>query len=322
MSVEIHCPICRQENKRVLYSDIYDDRYGYPDQFEIIECQSCLHLWTVGPYPSDLKDLYSNYYPRRDFDPAKAQALPELQGFKSWFNGERRSYHFVAKGSRVLDIGCGSCETLLYHKQRGCEAYGIESDSNAQKVADLHQLHFKFGVFDRGLYPAEHFDFVTMDQVIEHFRDPVLMLEEIHRILKANGKLILTTPNAMGWGARTFKNKWINWHIPYHLHFFNRQSLILAAEKSGFEVQFIKTETSSEWLFYQLIHLIYFPIKGVASGFWGTHRLQGSVTLNDQQSKWLHRIHKLRDKKALNILTRFFDFFGIGDNLIAVLIKR
>jgi hypothetical protein len=33
--------------------------------------------------------------------------------------------------------------------------------------------------------------------------------------------VIIGTPNANGWGARVFGRYWINWHAPYHLHFFN-----------------------------------------------------------------------------------------------------
>ena len=40
-------------------------------------------------------------------------------------------------------------------------------------------------------------DFVVTFQVIEHIDDDEIFLQEIHRVLKPGGKLILTTPNSM-----------------------------------------------------------------------------------------------------------------------------
>lgn len=41
----------------------------------------------------------------------------------------------------------------------------------------------------------ESIDFVVTFQVIEHIKDDEFFLSEIHRVLRPNGKLILTTPN-------------------------------------------------------------------------------------------------------------------------------
>ena len=40
-------------------------------------------------------------------------------------------------------------------------------------------------------------DFVVTFQVIEHINDDEMFLQEIHRVLKPGGKMILTTPNSM-----------------------------------------------------------------------------------------------------------------------------
>jgi len=40
-------------------------------------------------------------------------------------------------------------------------------------------------------------DFVVTFQVIEHIKDDEMFLQEIHRVLKPGGKVILTTPNVM-----------------------------------------------------------------------------------------------------------------------------
>jgi SAM-dependent methyltransferase len=47
---------------------------------------------------------------------------------------------------------------------------------------------------------AESLDMVTCFEVLEHLRyDPMFMMLEIHRVLRPNGLLVLTTPNASSW---------------------------------------------------------------------------------------------------------------------------
>jgi SAM-dependent methyltransferase len=47
---------------------------------------------------------------------------------------------------------------------------------------------------------AESLDMVTCFEVLEHLRyDPMFMMLEIHRVLRPNGLLVLTTPNAGSW---------------------------------------------------------------------------------------------------------------------------
>jgi SAM-dependent methyltransferase len=58
------------------------------------------------------------------------------------------------------------------------------------------------GLFDAEvdffLYPSNHFQTVICGGLLEHLHyDPMLMMQEIHRVLKPGGVLVLTTPNAI-----------------------------------------------------------------------------------------------------------------------------
>jgi len=174
---------------------------------------------------------------------------------------------------RVLDLGCGFGESLGYHAARGCDVYGVEADENIRRVVEKFGYKVHVGLFDDRVYEPEFFDYVTMDQVIEHVTDPLLTLRGVARILKSGGKAILSTPNANGWGAKIFGRRWINWHAPYHLQFFSRDSMRIAAEQAGFEVTQVKTITNSEWLFYQWIHLVTYPKLGEPSWFWSPKKM-------------------------------------------------
>jgi len=102
----------------------------------------------------------------------------------------------------VLDVGCGSA------KIPGAVGIDISADTDADIVHDLN-------VFP---YPLEDssFDHVVMQDVIEHVQDPIRVVEELHRILRPNGRLQLRTPHfssALAYGD------------PTHVHYYSAMAI-------------------------------------------------------------------------------------------------
>lgn len=314
----MNCPVCNQPQSDVVMR-VYDDRYGYPGIFELLRCQNCGHAClNCALTPSQLGELYTNYYPRKTFDLAQYKPHVVENGLSAWFNGLNSSaFRSVPTNVRVLDVGCGFGQSLGYHNERGCDVYGVEVDENIRRVADMFGYKVHVGLFDERMYEAEFFDYVTMDQVIEHVFDPLATLRGVARILKPGGLAIFSTPNAGGCGARVFGRRWINWHAPYHLQFFSRRSIRIAAEQSGLVVVKIKTITNSEWLRYQWIHLLLYPNPQVPSLFWGPNG-QRAPFFEGQALKALELMHRV---KINHLLTRLFDSLGLGDNFVFVLKK-
>lgn len=204
--------------------------------------------------------MYSKYYPRSSFDIENFKAHQESSGFFAWLRGGKSStFRWVPKNVKVLDVGCGFGESLGYHQARGCEVWGVEADSNITRVAEKFGFNIKVGLFDSNDYENNFFDYITMDQVIEHLTNPLEILKGMKSVLKVDGHIVLSTPNANGFIAKIFKKRWINWHTPYHLQFFSPESISIMAEEVGLEIESIKTITNSRWINYQWIHTLYFP---------------------------------------------------------------
>jgi SAM-dependent methyltransferase len=313
------CPICQKHSCSPVF-DVFDDRYGYPDLFPLLKCTQCKHQHLQHRFkPEDIPDLYTRYYTRANLA-KKRNPLPAPTGFKSWFNGTRRAYAFVPAKVRVLDIGCGAGDTLIYHRQRGCESYGVEPDDNVRSFALDDKLNIQIGTFDHSMFERGFFDYVTMDQVLEHTIDPLKTLQDVSTVLAANGRIALTVPHGLGWGARIFGRKWINWHTPYHLHQFSKRSISHILNQAGFEIEVMKTHTNSDWLHYQWLHMLYFPKLGQPSVLWAPDRIQSRQRIRVQKIKrFLNRLHRW---KLNHLITRFFDSLGLGDNLLVVARKR
>jgi 2-polyprenyl-3-methyl-5-hydroxy-6-metoxy-1,4-benzoquinol methylase len=313
----MNCPICKKQKPHIVMQT-YDDRYGYPGLFTLMRCQHCKHEFLdINLSPTQLIELYTNFYPRKSFDIANYKPHVEQKGFFAWFNGLNCSaFRWVPKNVRVLDVGCGFGESLGYHTARGCDVYGVEADENIRRVVEKFGYKVHVGLFDDKLYEQDFFDFITMDQVIEHVTDPLVTLRGAARILKPGGTVILSTPNAQGWGARLFRKRWINWHSPYHLQFFTLRSMQMAAEQAGLVVEKTATITPSAWLHFQWIHLLSFPPEGKPSKFWAPGGKWSLI-----QTIALIAISIINRCKINHMVTRFFDELDAGDNRLYFLRK-
>ena len=105
-----------------------------------------------------------------------------------------------ARKGCILDIGCGSTPFFLTHANFA-EKFGIDPAVDT----DLAQKNLTLSRHDieknaQLPFDANAFDVVTMLAVFEHIEPDQLatLLQEIHRILKPNGRYILTTPSPWG----------------------------------------------------------------------------------------------------------------------------
>lgn len=104
----------------------------------------------------------------------------------------------------VLDIGCHD-GTLLIHINKNNSVHGIEASDYGVKTCRKKGIRMKqMFIEDTSVLPYKNrfFDLVIMGEVIEHMFDTDHLLEEISRILKPGGKLLITTPNIASFGRR------------------------------------------------------------------------------------------------------------------------
>jgi ubiquinone/menaquinone biosynthesis C-methylase UbiE len=106
---------------------------------------------------------------------------------------------FVGRGKRVLNVGCGDGEYNLFLKTRFDEVIGV--DVNESDLLIAREVNSRKGIkyikcgAENLPFSDNYFDEVICVDVIEHVRDDKKALKEMNRVLKKDGKLILTVPN-------------------------------------------------------------------------------------------------------------------------------
>ncbi len=141
---------------------------------------------------------------------------------------------------RLLDIGTGGGSFPFMASKRGWKVEGCELNHWLCDWAMANYgLRIRQGtVFDQR-YPSKAFDVVTLWDVLEHTPDPQKEVREAHRLLNANGLLVINYPDIGSWIARLMGRSWV-FLLDVHLYYFTRATIRRLLEDAGFEVVCIR----------------------------------------------------------------------------------
>lgn len=215
------CPVCGANN--------YSPRLTCTDntvskkEFQVVACDACGFHFT-NPQPSE--EELGAYYESEDY----VSHSDSSKGVVNWMYQKVRSFtlkkklalvnRLSAKGN-LLDVGCGTGYFLATCKNDGWKTTGIEPSAQARKVAhDQHGLD----VFDEpqlNQLPEHSFDVISLWHVLEHVPHLQQRVEELRRLLKPGGVLIIAVPNRTSYDAEFYGRNWAAWDVPRHLWHFS-----------------------------------------------------------------------------------------------------
>jgi SAM-dependent methyltransferase len=140
-------------------------------------------------YSSDSSKFYQNYW-------ANGRTISKLTHEKNQFILD---YFFKngLKESCILEIGVGGEGGIIYNLKDDNEVYGIDISTSAKRNCENLGLPITIHNLDKNQLPfnRDFFDIVFAFEVFEDFSAPQFVIEEIWRVLKKEGILLLSTPN-------------------------------------------------------------------------------------------------------------------------------
>lgn len=145
---------------------------------------------------------------------------------------------------RLLDVGCSSGAFLLSARKLGFQVEGVEPSADAAETARSMGLQVFNGFLEQARYPDASFDAVTLIEIVEHVRDALALLRECARILRPGGVVLITTPNAHSWTARSMGHRWAGFSLNAmggHISFFSPHSIGVLATRSGLRLARLET---------------------------------------------------------------------------------
>lgn len=102
---------------------------------------------------------------------------------------------YAVKGSKVLDVGCGTGEIALKISEIGHNPVGLDFSKIALGIAQSQGVDCDWCDLDSGInQPSNFFDVVWAGDVVEHVFDPIGLISEVERVLNQNGLFLFSVP--------------------------------------------------------------------------------------------------------------------------------
>jgi SAM-dependent methyltransferase len=129
-------------------------------------------------------------------DPRRFQSLPALCCGESFYGKYVRALtDGLDAGADILDLGCGAGQVVETLRSNGFAATGL--DVAPPPVVGCQGYDGRVIPF-----PAAAFSVVGAFNVLEHVEEPVAFLDEMARVVKTGGRVVVSSPNflrVLGW---------------------------------------------------------------------------------------------------------------------------
>jgi SAM-dependent methyltransferase len=144
---------------------------------------------------------------------------------------------------RVVDVGCGYGDLLVYLQSRGCSVLGVEYDAAAAQRGAEYGVQIHVGeLADLKLADAS-VDVAILQHSLEHVPAPDHLVEELGRVVRRGGTVHIAVPNGDAAGLSAEREAWGFLSFPLHFWYFDRDSLETLLSNAGFDVVEARSRT-------------------------------------------------------------------------------
>lgn len=230
-SSKIKCRICLT-GKQAL-------KYKFND-YNLYQCANCGFEYIENP-PTN-KEILA-YYSEKDYeDPVFAEKRITDDSIRS-LNIIDRCY---SGKKEIFDVGCGRGIFLKQAQIRGWKTFGLdyskEAIKYAREVLNLDVINADIVKFSS----IKKYNIISLNQIIEHFEDPQLLIEKVKNLLEPHGYVYIATPNISSLSAKYNGINFDYYIPPEHLSLFNYNCLSLLLKSVDFKIVYHGTWSYKE----------------------------------------------------------------------------
>jgi SAM-dependent methyltransferase len=235
MPPPLTCAICGSAETEPIV-----EKFGYP----IVRCRSCGLVYASPRMPTAaILARYSPDYFWNEYLPSYGvrEGLVDLEHFDRRYRDMLALIRAnVSATGRMLEIGTGAGFFLKAAQRAGWQVHGVEiSDAAAAFARGRLGLDVVKMPAEQLGFAAGSFDVVVMYEVIEHLFEPRQVLQDVQRVLRPGGVLMISTPNVNAFSRFALGNSWAVLSPGEHLYYFTHATLNAILQAAGFrEAQF------------------------------------------------------------------------------------
>lgn len=230
-----NCPLCGADD----YQELDSER-----GLSVVKCKKCGLIY-VNPRA---KDSQENYF--GDSTTFYNEARLIFTGKKVHHRDKNYEYELkkirkFKNGGALLDVGTNMGFFLRKAKEAGFETEGVEPSPSLSKIASESwglKIHNSF--LEQADLPQNHYDVITLIDVLEHVANPKELLTINYNLLKPDGIIAIKVPNGdynyfkMKLGKLTGKGKTMDiWDCYEHVVHYTPRTFRKMAESCGYKVK-------------------------------------------------------------------------------------
>jgi ubiquinone/menaquinone biosynthesis C-methylase UbiE len=190
------------------------------------------------------------------------------------------------KGDRICNVACGSGVYCIGLAQIGCEVYGVDiseqSIAMAKAISKRQNCHFEVADAEALPFESESFNKVVCVCSLEHFENDEQALNEMNRVLKKNGIIVLSVDS---FTYKGIKKDLLEKHRKDHhvVNYYTFSSLAEKMKTQGFTVEkyryFVNSAVSDFFYkigirlkfgyFFKTIFPVAYPFSIISDKLWG-----------------------------------------------------
>ena len=183
----LNCPCCNSYNIKKNFISYNNIKYSI--------CKNCNSSYQNPKV--DINYMNTNWETFKDPD-GNIRNLKKERDFKikNWY-GDSISYLNNNYKGKILDVGAGLGFFLSALDSSKWEKYALETSVDCINYIkkNFNDINITQRTINNHKFQYDTFDAVFFYHVIEHLENPLLAIDEIHKLLKKDGLLIIGTPN-------------------------------------------------------------------------------------------------------------------------------
>jgi SAM-dependent methyltransferase len=198
-------------------------------------CRECGHIQLTPLFRhSEYLNINNNFFKDHYMVEEKQNLLNNIKKLKEL---DEILFPYIHEGIKVLDVGAGEGWAMDYFKRNKCDYYAVEAVPNlAESIRERGGKIIGSTIFDDCPDYEEYFDIIVFRHVIEHLLNPKEALLRLKKLVKTDGVIYLSLPNA----ALPTNNKGfrVSFLRPVHISYFCIGNLLRLANSVGLTSHF------------------------------------------------------------------------------------
>ena len=305
------CPVCGEKNGKILRNVemVLPEGVSLLNHYRVVACAGCGFTYAD---TTAVQEDFNLYYQNANMYSASGKTKSTIMD-KLSENRYRLIEKYVDKSAKIVDIGCGSGDLLVYLKQKGYQnLYGIDPSKESVEHLKAQGIEGAVGnIFEPVAEWKGSLDVVISTMVIEHIYDLNAYIRNLKQYLSDKGLLIIDAPAVEGFPK--YMAPFPNYFNHEHINYFGLNSL----DKLLLKYQMKRMNSDSE---------AYYLVEGEELSFaelclYGIYKSvdeknKPETTVNDISEQSIREYFEKIDKKNAQLKDRIRQFCEDGKQII------